>query len=223
MPAYEKRFFYYHFKGPNLKVLFEEWHGILTWFEKKKYLEDLPYWYLERTNIGHLALAAYQLSGFPLQEFSIVKKGKAVSKVGRKRAPSSGRADLYLYIPKLSGFNVNIEAKQLWYPLVNASQSTDRIENSLKNAIKDCKDLRGSYGKKKLAIVFVVAYSTKKLWEDISYFRNKMKAEGERLKVSFLTFHISPSHISMSKKRLLKDINNKYYWYPCIAVFGKFV
>jgi hypothetical protein len=218
MPTREKRFFYYHFKGTNLKLLFKTWHDILSKFERTKY-----YWYLERTNIGHIALAAYKRKGFPLQEFSIVKKGRTVRKIGSKKKSSNGRADLYLFIPQLSHLDVNIEAKQLWYPLVNDSQSTDRIESGLRNAVKDCGDLKGAYGKKKLAILFVVPYSTKKQKTDIGLFRKNMKQEGARSEASFLAVHISPTRISTSKKLLYKDKNNKYYWYPCIAVFGKYV
>jgi len=66
-------FKYLHYKGQNLERLFRKWDKILSWYEDE--LNDLPYWYLERTNIGHLALAVYEMSGIPIQEFTC-RKGK---------------------------------------------------------------------------------------------------------------------------------------------------
>jgi len=91
-----KQFRYIALKTPfherHFRKLFTAWHEILNWYEEDIMKDDLPYWYLERTNIGNLALATYQLSGFPLQEFSCVK--------GRGASRSDGRADLYTILPK---------------------------------------------------------------------------------------------------------------------------
>src|SRR5688572_11664955 len=101
-------FKYVHLKGPKKKPLgrlFETWHEILKWYEEKE--SDLPYWYSERTNIGHLALAVYDLSGIPVQEFSCRK--------GKGKEDSAGRADLYISVPNGRGsMSLNIEAKHAW-------------------------------------------------------------------------------------------------------------
>jgi len=125
---------YLHYKGPSLKKLFTKWDEILSWYEDE--WEDLPYWYLERTNIGHLALAVYQLSGIPLQEFTC-RKGKGARN-------SSGRADLYISVPNGAGrsIDLNIEAKQAWCSISNSAGSMAMLRRGLGNAVSDCRRLK---------------------------------------------------------------------------------
>lgn len=125
---------YYHFNGPRLERLFTKWDEILSWYEDE--WDDLPYWYLERTNIGHLALSVYQLSGIPLQEFTC-KKGKGAKS-------SSGRADLYMSIPNgpTRYIDLNIEAKQVWCSITSLATSNAVLQASLEEAVRDCERLK---------------------------------------------------------------------------------
>ena len=219
-----QKFFYSHFRVPHIKndirKLFKEWHGILIWYEEDR--EDLPYWYLERTNVGHLALAGYQLNGYPLQEFSI-KKGRGSKK-------STGRADLYMYIPKgnsprRKNYEFNIEAKQEWCSLSMGKDQKEMIRKALKEASDDLQKLnedsfKAEYG---MAIVFVIPYKRALDQEKdikkqlLSGFKKQIKQIAEEIDASFVAIHFADIEVSASLSR-------EYtlpYWHPGIAVVGK--
>jgi hypothetical protein len=210
---------YYHFKGPHLENLFQKWDEILSWYEDE--WDDLPYWYLERTNIGHLALSVYQLGGIPLQEFTC-RKGK-----GAKN--SSGRADLYMSIPNGSTRNIdlNIEAKQVWRSITARASSNSVIKAGLGKAVHDCRRLkeaawRARYG---LGVLFLLPYG-KSMPANI--------AEVRRQKRSFSTFVSEQSRMAGANfaaihfpkiSTVVRICGNygDYSWCPCIAVIGKLV
>lgn len=182
-------FKYDHFKGPKLELLFKRWHEILSWYEEEE--QDLPYWYLERTNIGHLALAVYQLNGIPIQEFSCRK--------GRGAEDSSGRADLYVSIPNVNGrpISLNIEAKQAWCSIKSTNGSRAILRSKLKEAIDDCKKIREKAWKAKLGcgLLFLTPYAKNMPSDkgDIAgqqrAFSNEVLKESKAAGANFVAFH----------------------------------
>lgn len=212
-----KTFLYFPVNNHNIRKLFKAWNGILVRHEKAD-KDDLPYWYLERTNIGHLALAAYKLNGYSLQEFSM-KKGRGQNK-------STGRADLYMYFPlsDTQWYDFNIEAKQIWCSL---SMKDDQkvIKNALKKAEFDIKkhndkEFRAKYA---MAILFVLPYmkvlDEKRVTKEqlLSKFNRQIKQTVEETGASFAAVHYADIDVStkLSKKYTKSD------WYPGIVVIGK--
>lgn len=223
MPILKKRFFYFNFiKKPDVRRLFKTWDDILRWYEDKKPYQDIPYWYLERTNIGHLSLAAYKLSGYPLQEFSI-KKWKDAEK-------SAGRSDLYIYIPKSNSgteLEFNIEAKQIWCSLdTKDTKLKDMIRKALKNARKDLKELKEKEWKAShsMALVFILLYKNKNVPHKrknnkkklLSEFNKQIKQIGKTVEANFVAIHYADIKMSTKVCRKCKE-----YWHPGIAVIGK--
>jgi len=88
----DRRTFIYH--------LLKNWHNILTRYEKKT--RDLPYYYIEPTNIGFLSLAAYKSKAISIEEYS-TSRGKGAERY-------AGRADLW--IQDQSGKTYDIEGKK---------------------------------------------------------------------------------------------------------------
>ena len=192
----------------------------MSYEEKDK--EDLPYWYLERTNIGHLSLAVRKIKGFPLQEFSI-KKGRGTQK-------STGRADLYMHFPKGTlaakhEFDFNVEAKQIWCSLSIGVDQRDMIDKALQEADADLRKLneksfRAQYG---MALLFILPYK-RILYEEegmkkhfLSTFKKQIKQTTEDIGASFVAIHYTDIQISTD----LCLQHTKPEWCPGIAVVGK--
>jgi len=198
----------------------------MDWYEKDIMNADLPYWYNERTNVGNLALATYQLSGFPLQEFSCVK-GKGASR-------SDGRADLYVRLPRkgLSSrseyVDLNIESKQIWRSLHLGEQATEAIKNKLAVVMRDCKAIKDPDWKVKLGVglLFVLPYKQdirgirkSVLEQDITMFVRDMTRVVKDLDASFVACHLANTEIS----RRIYNANHRYGWCPGIVAIGKLV
>ena len=127
--------------------LFRSWHNTLVRYESAlAVIEGLPYWYIERTNVGLLAAAALRIGAFPLEEYSISK--------GRVANRSTGRADLWILSP--NGTTYDFEAKQTWVSL-NSNKIANIIEPLLSEAVREAKNLsqRPDFS---VGIVFVVTY-----------------------------------------------------------------
>jgi hypothetical protein len=213
-------FKFVHLKGPQkgLKRLCKTWHEILKWYEDQE--KDLPYWYSERTNIGHLALAVYQLGGVPIQEFSCRK--------GKGKENSTGRADLYISMPNGNrSLSLNIEAKHAWCSVTLNGSAI--LKENLYEAVQDCKNLKEKAWKAHLGagLVFLTPYA--KTMPDhktaISAqqrsFTNRVIQESKKAKANFIAFHYP------TKDRLwkisLKYQSEAWSWCPGIAVIGKLI
>lgn len=214
------RFKYVHYKGRNYRSIFEKWHEILQWYEDA-HSDDLPYWYLERTNVGHLALAVYQLNGFPLQEFSCSK--------GRGALNSVGRADLYISIPGSSstrerGYECNLEAKQVWCSLTLNAQVENLIENKLNEAVRDCRNLTDKYWMTDtgLGLLFVLPYGTVRDYDQLRvrdkllHFSDDLTSCAKALDASFIALHYADPKVSIKLCRA-----GGFEWCPGIAAIGK--
>jgi hypothetical protein len=217
-------------KASVFKRLFSEWHEILAWFEKKD-PADLPYWHLERSNVGHLALAAYQINGRPLQEFSMTK--------GRGADKGLGRADLYICIPKGElgprALYLSIEAKQRWcFMRAKPDKLKNAVKESLQGATSDCKELTDKewQGCKRLGISFILPYIKTKEQniktkerniygvseKNLLRFTDALIEAARASKADFAAIHYAPLHLS-ARQRFLE----KYDWCPGIAVIGRFL
>lgn len=209
-------------RNGHLAKWFAKWHRVLKYYENR-YKDDLPYWHTERTNIGHLALAAYDVGGFPLQEYSTLR---------RRGAKGPGRADLYVEFPFRS---FNIEAKQRW-PTLDVQNSKGKIKRAVKGKIKRALDLatgaykklskKDKFGKKGLAFVFVVPI--KKLKDvksagsdDFKTFQKGMENLEEQLKANFLAIHFAGYNMSLRVSKHKKWTDD--YWHPGIAIIGRWI
>lgn len=212
-------FKFFHIRGPQLESLFKSWHDILSWYELEE--QDLPYWYLERTNIGHLALAVYQRSGIPIQEFSCLK--------GRGAKNSSGRADLYITLPNKSGpqTRINIEAKQAWCSVKFNDRSRATLNTKLEEAVDDCKKIKEKDWKEKdgMGLLFLIPYAKKmqKNKRDIAQeqcaFTTEVYEASKAAGASFVAFHYPLNTLLLKISRK----NRKHDWCPGIAVVGKLI
>lgn len=203
-----------------MQRVFEKWDKILSWYEEET--GDFPYWYLERTNIGHLGLAVYELSGIPLQEFSCTK--------GRRGAKKSvGRADLYISVPNKGGksIDVNIEAKQAWCSIQFSKRSKPVLRKALDAAISDCRHLKDKAWEARFcaAIVFLLPYANAmpkdnaEMARQLRAFTQSVSDECACIGVDFVAFHYPATKIL---KRISRK-NAQYGWCPGIAVVGKLV
>lgn len=222
----KRKFFFFPYKRKSFHRLFRRWHEILEWYENEN-KTDLPYWYQERTNIGHLALASYQLNGQPLQEFSVIKG------IGSKR--SSGRADLYLYVPSSrynlgQSINYIIEAKQDWCsPTLESVRKA--IKRSINSVMKDTRRLKDKEWKsiRKMGLVFLLPYKkmgTKRITDmqirelnkQLREFTDDIKRVSDEHKADFVAIHYSDLKKSCSFK-----FTKRYLWCPGIVAIGKFL
>lgn len=214
-------FKFVHFKGRNLEKLFHAWHQILAWYETEE--KDLPYWYLERTNVGHLALAVYQLSGIPIQEFSVRK--------GKKSGGSSGRADLYFSLPNGTGtpWTFNVEAKQAWCSIRFTGRSRSVLKNTLKKAVNDCNALKeeaweASCG---MGLLFLTPYAKcmpddkATIAEQQRVFTDGVLEESKKAGANFVAFHYPTEDKLWNISRKYKK--KPWHWCPGIAVIGKLI
>jgi len=207
----------------RFKRFFSEWHYMLEWFEKND-TSDLPYWYLERTNIGHLALASYQINGRPLQEFSMLK--------GRGAEKGPGRADLYIdFPPGAAGSRpcyLSIEAKQRWCPIKSEPKNLEKaVQASLLSAITDCRELndKGWEDCQRIGISFILPYfkftgsNFNDMTENILMdFNSKLEKVAKSSRGDFIAIHYAPLKVSKRRKFL-----SEYGWCPGIAIIGRFL
>jgi hypothetical protein len=118
----------------------EIYHYHRIW--KTKYnIDEVPYYYSERTNISILASGAVRKGYLILEEYPVSKLG------GR------GRVDLWIGDAKLK-FNEIIEAKQCW--------NIGDIENKLVQAKKDRGRAIADFDEYKASLVFVCHWIEKK-------------------------------------------------------------
>jgi hypothetical protein len=205
-------------KASGLKGLFEQWHKILAWFEKED-PTDLPYWYLERSNVGHLALAAYEISGRPLQEFSMTK--------GRGADKWPGRADLYISLPAVKNgsgsLDVSIEAKQRWAAIKPKKPGglKKAVKGTLGSAMKDCGRLTDKEwdGCRRLGVAFILPYKSGRdevSDESLADFTREIVEAARAAEAHFAAIHYAPLSLS-------EGLREKYGWCPGIAAVGKFL
>ena len=190
--------------------LFYFWHKLLKEYElefDKHKLHDLPYWYIEPTNVGLLALAAKKAGGYPLVEYS-TKKGH--------KAPRKGRVDLWVLDDM--GNTFNFEAKQRWVSVHNKNDKkiAEMVNEKFNGAVKAVNDLieKPDFS---VALVFVVPYSTPKRDFDTASFREVI-LENRSIEADFRAIHFCREDIW----RKAEDEDEGRY-YPCIAVVGRYV
>jgi hypothetical protein len=206
-------------KQPHVGKWLRKWHQISESFEKR-YRNDLPYWYSERTNIGFLGLAAHDLKGYPIQEYPTLK---------RKRKKGHGRADLYVRFP--GGWSYDIEAKQAW-PKINGKCVKSSTKGALERAEDDCRDMdKKARSGKGLAVAFVCPYGELNDIDidHLNRFENQMKEVEKELvekgsAPDFIAIHqVDFKHskeLTVEMPKIWRE-HGKRYWYPCVAIVGK--
>jgi hypothetical protein len=84
MDRIENYIYYGDLRRKFIVDLLTSWHKTLIAYEKSlSKINELPYWNIERTNIGIFATAALRLKAVPIEEYS-ASKGKMEKKVGWK-------------------------------------------------------------------------------------------------------------------------------------------
>ena len=197
----------FDFKGDRNKLLIYEllktWNQLLTNYEKR-IRDDLPYFYIERTNIGLLSSAAIKMGALTLEEYSAEK--------GREARKRQGRADLWI---EYKGYTFDIEAKQAWIAL-DSTRIRQKVVSLLKDAVKDSKKLTEK-GDRSVGIGFLVPYLALSKKADFEHFQERVldiaSYDGD-----FAAVHFSDEKI-WGRKSLVFD--NAFY--PGIAVIGRYV
>ena len=198
----KKRFWFKgDYRRPFIYKLLRKWHNILTTYEEET--GDLPYYYIEPTNIGFLSLAAYKSKAISIEEYSAFR-GK-----GAKRY--SGRADLW--IQSQSGTTYDIEGKKDWIALSSKNVAA-KIDNLLDNASYDANKL-SEKSDFSIAVAFLIPYYPKNENPDWKSFK-KQVLDIKSHKGDFAAIHIC-------NERIVKDNEIDGKFYPGIAVVGKYV
>ena len=193
-------------RRPHLiKNLLEMWDRTLGDFEKVMTINDLPYIYGERTNIGFLAAAATKIELVVLEEYALQKR--------KGRQSKQGRADLYL-CSKDGSFDINIEAK-LKELSWNSRRASEVIKPVLQDAVNDVDKVHPSENPKcSLGIVFVRLYNANPNEFDPGNFWTQL---GDRTSfgADFCAMHLCRYEVWSQQK-----YNEGY---PGIGIVGKFL
>lgn len=156
-------------RAKDYRSLFGKWHDLLSWSAlrlSKTDSPDHPFWYGERTNVGWIALAAYEEGWLPIQEPSITRKKKIRSRGKIRTKKIAGRSDLWIL--KGQGKNqtlIDLEAKeadmslQSFLALEKPFSFPGDIRAKLKAAVRDVSnkhtEIKGDVG---IGIVFIRLY-----------------------------------------------------------------
>jgi len=188
-----------------IKNLIEKWDQTLKDFENVMTIEDLPYVYGERTNIGLLAVAAAKIGFVVLEEYAQQKNQDGQSK--------PGRADLWLYSEDNS-LDISIEAKfkELSW---NSKRVAELIKPILEDAVHDVEKVRPyEDARYSLGIAFIRPYNANPndfnpvtFWDQIS--------DRSSLGADFCAMHLCQKNI-WTKQKYAKG-------YPGIVIAGKFL
>ncbi len=188
------------------KILYK-WGSLLKKYEKTMSSDDLPYFYIERTNIGLLSSAALNSGYFPLEEYS-TEKGKEAKK-------RIGRADLRIF--KNSGESIDFEAKQIWIGMRNKEKDIkERIKEELSDSLKDVGDIKDK-ADTQVGIVFAVPYTSTNHEINKKYLKNFRKAVSD---ISNIDKHFAAIHFC-EERYYEKAVYNENI-YLGIAIVGKY-
>lgn len=187
-------------RSPLFKDLIEKWDHTLREFENVMSVEDLPYVYGERTNLGLLAVASAQVGFIALEEYRTEKKGKY------------GRSDLWLY-NGVHSVDISIEAKFCelsWNSKIVAQKLKKLLDAAVDNAEVTKKYEGATYS---LGIAFIRPYNadpnqfiSSTYWNQIS---NRSLTDAD-----FCAMHLCRKDI-WTKQKYAKG-------YPGIVMAGKF-
>lgn len=138
----------------GLNILLKSWSEVVLDFCKSND-ENTCWWYNERATLSTLAGAAWRLRNgwIAIEEFSTLKRPFSIHTNNNKnKRRKSGRCDLYV---SHGSTDFAIEAKQSW-PTITAKSTyaNDKVSKSMKNAIKDARDLTKDEADIRLGISF---------------------------------------------------------------------
>lgn len=182
-------------------ALLKSWHKILKVYEEN--IRDLPYYYIEPTNIGFLSLAAYRIGAISIEEYSTFR-GK-----GAKRY--SGRADLW--IQSKGGITHDIEGKKDWIAL-----NSKNVATKINSLLKKSKDNINNLSEKSncsIALVFLIPYFSKDKESDLRPFIKQM--------LNIKSHNGDFAAVHFCDEQIWREMEVKGKFYPGIAVVGKYV
>jgi|SRR3972149_850472 len=197
----------FEFKGDYRRTfiydLFKSWHKTLLEYEKVMFKDQgLPYYYIERTNIGLLSASALKIGAHPIEEYS-ASKGK-----GAKRY--AGRADLW--IRHKNGQTFDFEAKQKWISL-NSKKVANTVRPVLLEAVKAARKLtdRSDFS---IGIVFVIPYVTKSDKGEFVSFRDQI--------INYDSYGADFVAVHFCNEKIWRAAEFEKIFYPGIAIVGKY-
>ena len=174
--------------------------------------QDLPYVYIERTDIGLLSAAAHEMGAVPIEEYS-ADKGKGAERY-------IGRADLWICLK--DGTTFDFEAKQEWIPL-NSKRIAKIIKPKLEEAAYAAKKL--TYPSNwSIGIVFVTPYihTLSRKIESMPFKKQilafkKQILDNDSYGGDFVAVHFCDEQIWKTARI------DKEFFYPGIATVGKII
>jgi len=161
--------------------LIEKWDQTLIKYEQVLGIEDLPYGYGERTNLGILATASAKLGFIALEEYRIEKEKKY------------GRADLWLF-NKDHSLDISIEAKfrELSW---NSKMVAEKVKVDLNAAVDDVKKVKKyEEAKRSLGISFIRPYNADPNDFDANHYWDQI-SDRSLTGADFCAMHLCPENI----------------------------
>ena len=196
---------------PPIETLLLQWHKELADATSRlKPYNDLPYWYIERTNVGFVAQATNSLRLPELEEYS-VDRGKGAKK-------RSGRGDLWF--ADSSGAEYIAEFKLVWPSIKSEPAIFFRTVNeSVDEARTQVLDTEPPHGGSphRLAMVFVipgVAPTDISQWPSLMPHFLDMVSQPSMCGSEFSIAFEPPGDVPPTIEKRL---------YPAIALFGRVV
>ena len=154
-----------------LRPILGSWYHVLKTYIKR--VEgDLPFWYLERPQVGFLAIAAWRTGWAALEEWGTKKSSQ--------RNQLHGRNDLWIGRGKIEFF---IESKHTWCDIHNGKAKMKKaLAKALVSAEVSAKELTCEPPAKKIAAVFVTPIwkgkDRKRISKDTQEWINSCKGVG---------------------------------------------
>lgn len=183
--------------------LFRSWHKTLIKYENAlAEIGDLPYWYIERTNIGLLAAAALRIEAFPIEEYTTLR-GRGVNR-------SVGRADLWILSPNETIYDFEAKRKEV---LLSSNRISEVIEPPLRKAVIAVRSLaqRSNFS---VGIVFVIPYASSLSQVNLSLFKEQI--------IDITSYGGDFAAIHFCNETIWRNLSIKGYFHPGIAVVGKY-
>lgn len=120
--------------------IIQQWIENNTQYLEETNFEDSIYWHNEMANVSCMVGAIWKIGGVAVSEITVTKGNKC---------KDSNRADLYFSV---DGLQFISEAKYIR----EESIKSDKIEQELEKAIRECKSIQNSLITNKMALVFYV-------------------------------------------------------------------
>lgn len=186
-------------------ILIETWRSLMDrYVDVMRDLDDLPYWYNERANVGFLAAAAWHLGGVSIWEYSV----KAMSDIkAATRFP-----DLWIRIPQLK-LNCEIQAKIVW----GGNALLDQAYRGIAAAADDLRKLPSDHTRAPIGVALCFACPMV-----------RSSSEGSNILKEFITRFETMSErdsylAAAYEPQVGAPVEYEGYYYPGVVLMGRVV